>query len=132
MAMKKLLLAALLLTGCGPAIGINQQRLNAAYERERVGAPPVNILEALAQNERCTSLYTWKNVLTGLGGALTVSGGGVTAGTVVATSNSNATAKEALGVTAGSLSGLGGVLVIGGAILQQQFTENHCVAVPAP
>jgi len=115
------------LVGCGSAIGPNQQAINSA--KTSVSFDPDRTLE---QNVTCTKFNTYKNVLTFVGGGLTLGSGAVAMGTIVASTRNNAPAEEALGISTGALAGLGGALAVLGAVLTQAFQNHHCATAPTP
>jgi hypothetical protein len=136
-------IVAAALLGCGgEAVGPLQRSLDeraqirSAERRGGVGVESVNtrfppptdaeIDAAKAENDGCTRANFWKNFLTGVGGVLTASGGGVTIGAAYATANNDSRTKLGLGVTAGALTATGGILVLAGAIIQQHFADTSC------
>jgi hypothetical protein len=131
------------MAGCGgEAIGPLQRRIDAREEmrsslameglsaqqlaEKAPAASPEELAAAKQQNDGCTSANRWKNVLTGVGGILTAAGGGVTIGAAYATAAGDSNTKLDLGVTGGALTGLGGTLVVVGALVQQHYADTSC------
>jgi hypothetical protein len=114
--------------------------LEAALARGAAHDDPRRQARANEESRHCAALNSEKNWLTGGGGAASSIGGGLAIATAVlaaqpqtqttGSTTTNSTAandKEVVGVTAGVITGLGGALVLWGALVAQDQADHLCV-----
>jgi hypothetical protein len=108
---------------------VRARAAGASDEVLRAVAPPLTEEELKsfqAEGDSCRASYLWKNTLTWTGGAFVGAGAALTIGDAYAASITDKTDQILFGVSAGSLAALGSILMIGGEIVQQHFTDRGC------
>ena len=122
----------------GPLQHEDEERSQLLLRARRAGVSP-EVLTAVqpplteeelqtmrSQTDSCRSSYVWKGVLTWTGGALVAAAAALTVGGAYASSITNKTDQILFGISSGTLAALGGVLGIGGGIVDQGFVDRRC------
>ena len=108
---------------------IRARRAGASQEILTAVHPPLTTEELQAmqsQTDSCRSSYVWKGILTWTGGAFVATAAALTIGGAYASSITIKTDQILFGVSSGTLAALGGVLGIGGVIVDQGFMDRGC------
>jgi hypothetical protein len=122
----------------GPLQHEDEERSRVLIRARRAGVspeiltavqPPLTTEELQAmrsETDSCRSSYVWKGVLTWTGGGFVAVAAALTIGGAYASSITNKTDQILFGVSSGTLAALGGVLGIGGGIVDQGFMDRGC------